>query len=36
MITIEIPTAKFTAQKKSLKLTFENDEIAHEFERLNF
>jgi hypothetical protein len=28
-------SARFTARKKSLKLTFENDEIAHEFERLN-
>jgi len=28
-------SAKFTDQKKSLKLTFENDEIAHEFETLN-
>jgi hypothetical protein len=28
-------SAKFTDQKKSLKLTFENDEIGREFERLN-
>ena len=28
-------SAKFTDQKKSLKLTFENDEIAREFEKLN-
>jgi len=28
-------SAKFADQKKSLKLTFENDEIAHEFEKLN-
>ena len=28
-------SAKFTDQKRSLKLTFENDEIAREFEKLN-
>jgi len=28
-------SAKFTEKKKSLKLIFENDEIAHEFEKLN-
>jgi len=28
-------SAKFTDQKKSLKLTFENDEVAREFEKLN-
>jgi hypothetical protein len=28
-------SAKFTDQKKSLKLIFENDEIAREFEKLN-
>ena len=28
-------SARFTDQKKSLKLTFENDEIAHEFEGAN-
>ena len=28
-------SAKFTDQKKSLKLTFENDEIASEFEKIN-
>jgi hypothetical protein len=28
-------SAGFTREKKSLKLTFENDEIGHEFERLN-
>jgi len=28
-------SAKFTENKKSLKLTFENDEIAREFENLN-
>jgi hypothetical protein len=28
-------SAKFTAQKKALKLTFENEEIAHEFEGSN-
>ncbi|MEW6285329.1 MAG: hypothetical protein AB1509_03800 [Chloroflexota bacterium] len=29
-------SARFTENKKSLKLTFENDEIAREFETLNF
>lgn len=29
-------SAKFTEQKKSLKLTFENHEVAREFENLNF
>lgn len=28
-------SAKFTDGKKSLKVTFENDEIGHEFEKLN-
>ena len=28
-------SARFTDQKKSLKLTFENDEIAREFEKIN-
>ena len=28
-------SARFTNEKKSLKLTFENDEMAHEFEKLN-
>ncbi len=28
-------SAKFTDQKKSIRLTFENDEIAREFEKLN-
>src|SRR6185503_9563818 len=28
-------SAKFIDQKKSLKLTFENDEVGHEFEKLN-
>ncbi len=28
-------SARFTNEKKSLKLTFENDEIAREFEKLN-